>query len=164
MLASTLIMAMVAAILLAVGYFRGEGQHLAGMRAGLDLGLSILPLLVMGLLVAGMILALVPQEAVAKWLGGESGFKGILIGTAAGSITPGGPFITFPIVAGLLRHGAGPGTAVAFITAWMVVALPRVPMEVGILGWKFTGIRLACTFFFPLLAGFIAQTLFTHIE
>jgi uncharacterized membrane protein YraQ (UPF0718 family) len=33
-------------------------------------------------------------------------------------------------------------------------------MEVGILGWKFTAIRVACTFFFPPIAGLIAQALF----
>ena len=164
MLVSTLIMATIAAALIAVGYFRGQDQHLAGMRAGFDLGVSILPLVVVGVLVAGMIQALIPEQAVAKWLGAEAGLKGILIGTAAGSLTPGGPFVTLPIVAGLLRHGVGTGTAIAFITAWLIIALPRLPMEVGILGWKFTGIRFACTFFFPVLAGFIAQALFSQAE
>jgi hypothetical protein len=32
-------------------------------------------------------------------------------------------------------------------------------MEVGILGWQFTLIRVASTFFFPPIAGFIAQSL-----
>jgi len=31
---------------------------------------------------------------------------------------------------------------------------------VGILGWRLTFIRLASTFFFPPIAGFIAQALF----
>jgi len=33
-------------------------------------------------------------------------------------------------------------------------------MEMGILGWEFTLIRIASTFFFPPIAGLIAQTLF----
>jgi hypothetical protein len=35
-----------------------------------------------------------------------------------------------------------------------------LPMEVAILGWKFALIRLASTFFFPPIAGLIAQTFF----
>jgi hypothetical protein len=49
---------------------------------------------------------------------------------------------------------------VAFLTAWSLVAVSRLPMEVGILGWKFTLIRILTTFFFPPVAGFLAQTFF----
>lgn len=61
---------------------------------------------------------------------------------------------------GLLRTGARVGTMVAFLTGWSLWAVTRLPMEVGILGWKFTIIRIASTFFFPPIAGLIAQTLF----
>jgi len=35
-----------------------------------------------------------------------------------------------------------------------------LPMEVGILGWKVTLIRVVCTFFFPPIAGLIAHIFF----
>ena len=70
--------------------------------------------------------------------------------------------MSLPIVAGLLRSGASAGTMVAFLTGWSLWAVSRLPMEVGgILGWKFTLIRIASTFFFPPIAGLIAQALFT---
>jgi len=56
------------------------------------------------------------------------------------------------------------GTLVAFLTAWSLWAVARLPMEIGILGWKFTLIRLACTFFFPPIAGFIAQLAFSGVK
>jgi hypothetical protein len=37
-------------------------------------------------------------------------------------------------------------------------------MEIGILGWKFTLVRLACTFFFPPIAGIIAQIAFSGVK
>jgi uncharacterized membrane protein YraQ (UPF0718 family) len=43
---------------------------------------------------------------------------------------------------------------VAFLTAWSLWAVARLPMEIGVLGWEFTLIPLACTFFFPPIAGF----------
>ena len=49
---------------------------------------------------------------------------------------------------------------VAFLTAWSLWAVARLPMEVGVLGWRLTLARLASTFFFPPIAGLIAQLLF----
>jgi len=37
-------------------------------------------------------------------------------------------------------------------------------MEVGVMGWEFTLIRLACTFFFPPIAGLIANILFSRVS
>ena len=69
-----------------------------------------------------------------------------------------------PIVAGLLRTGASIGTMVSLMTAWSLIAVARMPMEVGILGWKFALIRLACVFFFPPIAGLIANKLFSSVN
>ena len=149
MVIPTIVMGGLAFALLALGYVRGEGEHLQGLRSGLGMILQILPLLLCAFLVAGMVQVLLPRDLIAKWVGAESGFRGILIGTVAGGLSPGGPYVSLPIVAGLLRAGAGTGTMIAFLTGWSLWAVARLPMEVGILGWKFTVIRLATTFFFP---------------
>jgi uncharacterized protein len=161
MLVPTIIMGALAAILLIVGYYQGQGQHIIGLKAGLNMTVEILPLLIFAFIVAGMIQVILPQQLVLKWVGVESGMRGIIIGTIAGGFTPGGPYVSLPIIAGLLRSGASIGTMVAFLTGWSLLAVARLPMEVGILGWKFTLIRLASTFFFPPIAGFIAQSLFS---
>lgn len=161
MLMPTIIMGVIAAVLLAVGYSRGGGEHIGGLRASLDMTLQILPLLVFAFIVAGMMQVLIPTELISKWVGAESGLKGILLGSVAGALTPGGPFVSMPIVAVLIRAGASVGTTVAFLTGWSIVSVARIPMEVGLLGWKFTAIRLTVTFFFPPLAGIIAQRLFS---
>jgi uncharacterized membrane protein YraQ (UPF0718 family) len=160
MLIPTAIMGALAMVLLLVGYFRGQGEHLMGMKSALTLVVEILPLLFFAFIVAGMVQVLLPREVVSKWVGVESGMRGIIVGTLAGGLTPGGPFVSMPIAVGLLHSGASVGTLVAFLTAWSLWAFARLPMEVGILGWKFTVIRVACTFFFPPIAGLIAQTFF----
>ena len=160
MLIPTIIMGVLAIILFLIGYYKGQGQHISGVKSALSMAIEILPLLILAFIVAGMIQVLVPPEPVSKWIGGESGIRGILIGTIAGALVPGGPYVCFPIAVGLLRSGAGIGTMVAFLTAWSLWAVSRLPMEVGILGWKFTLIHIASTFFFPPIAGVIAQTFF----
>ncbi len=160
MLIPTIIMAVLAAIFLIVGYYKGQGQNLTGIKLAMNMTVQILPLLVFAFIVAGMAQVLLPQELISKWIGAESGIRGIFIGTVAGALAPGGPYVSLPVAAGLLRSGAGVGTMVAFLTGWSLWAVSRLPMEVGILGWKFTLIRLASTFFFPPIAGFIAHIFF----
>jgi uncharacterized membrane protein YraQ (UPF0718 family) len=164
MLIPTIIMAVLAIVLLAVGYSKGEGQHIQGLRSGVKMIVEILPLLMFAFIVAGMVQILLPQELLSRWIGEESGLKGIFIGTVAGGLTPGGPYVSLPLVAGLLKAGAGVGTVVAFLTAWSLWAVARLPMELGILGWKFTFVRLVCTFFFPPIAGFLAQMFFSGFK
>jgi len=164
MLIPTIIMGVIAIALLIIGYQRGGGEHILGLKSGGTLLLQILPLLIFAFIIAGMVQVLVPTEVISKWVGVESGLRGILIGTVVGGFMPGGPMTCLPIAAGLLRVGASVGTMVAFLTAWSLWAFSRLPLEIGILGWQFTLIRLACTFFFPPIAGLIANTFFSHIS
>jgi uncharacterized membrane protein YraQ (UPF0718 family) len=157
MLVPTIIMGALAMILLFIGYYKGQGQHIRGVKLTLNMMVQILPLLVFAFIVAGMVQVLIPRELVSKWVGAESGMRGIFIGTVAGALAPGGPYVSLPVAAGLLQAGAGVGTMVAFLTGWSLWAVSRLPMEVGILGWKFTLVRIASTFFFPPIAGLIAQ-------
>ena len=160
MLIPTIIMGVIAAVLVSMGYFRSGGEHLTGLKSAGRLTIEILPLLFFAFIVAGMTEVLLPRELISRWVGSESGFRGILIGTVAGALAPGGPYVSLPIAAGFLKAGASVGTMVAFVTGWSLWAVGRLPMEVRILGWKFTLIRLGCTFFFPPIAGWIAQVFF----
>jgi uncharacterized membrane protein YraQ (UPF0718 family) len=161
MLIATVIMGFLAIILVSIGYYKGGGEHVLGLKSAMNMTIQILPLVIFAFIVAGMIQTLVPQEFISKWIGRESGIRGILIGTLAGSLVTGGPYVSLPVAAGLLRSGASVGTTVAFLTGWSLWAFSRLPIEVSVMGWKFTLIRLLSTFFFPPIAGLIANRLFS---
>ena len=164
MLIPTIILAVLAVVLTFLVYQKGGGEHILGLKTSGNLLVQVVPLLIFAFIVAGMIPLLVPREMISQWVGAESGFRGVLIGTAVGAFLPGGPFVTLPMAIGLLRVGASVGTMVALLTGWSLLAFSRLPMEIGILGWKFALIRLACTFFFPPIAGLIANKLFSGIN
>jgi len=164
MLIPTIIMGVLAIALLFIGYQKGGGEHILGLKSAGNMVIQIIPLLIFAFIIAGMVQVLVPHELISKWIGAESGIRGLLIGTVVGGFAPGGPMVSMPIAAGLLRAGASIGTMVAFLTAWSIWAVTRLPLEVGIMGWKFVLIRLACTFFFPPIAGLIANRFFSHIK
>lgn len=164
MLVPTIIMGGLAIMLILIGYCKGERQHISGLKQAFNLTVEIVPMLVFAFVVAGMVQVLLPRELISKWIGGESGLRGILIGTIAGGLSPGGPYVNFPLVAAFLHAGASMGTIIAFVTSWSLLAVSRLPLEVGILGWKFALIRTASCFFFPPVAGFIAQTFFGNAK
>lgn len=160
MLVPTIIMGVLAIGLLALGYFRGQGEHLQGLKGSKNMLLQVLPMLVFAFVVASMVQVLLPRGAVSRWIGKESGIRGIIIGCITGGMMPGGPYINLPLAAGLMKAGAGIGTGVAFLTAWSIYAVGRLPMELGIMGLRFTIVRLVSTCLFPPLAGLIARALF----
>ena len=162
MLIPLIIMGLLAIVLIFLSYQRGV--HIQGLKTSWSMLIQMLPILVLAMIVAGTIQNLIPSEQISRWIGAESGFRGILIGAVIGAIMPGGPIIFLPMAAGFLRMGANVGTMVAFMTAWSLIAVGRLPLEIGIMGWKFTLIRLVCTFFFAPIAGLIANALFSRVR
>lgn len=160
MFLTTVVMIILAVIFGIIALLEGKPVFLNGANSGVKLFLGILPMLFFAFILAGFIQALIPKEAINRWIGKGSGLKGIFIGCLAGSIVPGGPYTSFPIVASLVKTGASIGTVVSFITAWSLWAFTRLPIEIGVVGFKLAFVRLASTFLFPPLAGIIAQFLF----
>jgi Na+-transporting methylmalonyl-CoA/oxaloacetate decarboxylase beta subunit len=159
---ATITMIGAALILIFIAYRRGDGSLGIGLRDGGRTLLNILPLLLAAFVVAGLSQALIPKELIVNWLGRDSGLKGIFIATGVGALTPGGPFVSYPLVAVLYNSGAGIGPVVAFVTAWSLWAISRLPLELAIVGPRLTLIRLASTLVFPPLAGVIANWLFNR--
>jgi uncharacterized membrane protein YraQ (UPF0718 family) len=111
-------------------------------------------------LAAGIAQVLIPQEWVREALGEGSGLRGILLGAAAGIITPAGPFVSMPIAVVMLRSGAETGPVVAYLTGWALLALHRlIAWEAPILGWNFALFRWGICLVLPLLAGLLARAL-----
>ena len=148
---------------IAVWYFKGSGAVEEAVRADLRLVLQIVPMIVAGLMLAGLVEVLVPREFVARWLGTSSGFRGLLLATVAGAMTPGGPFSSFPIVLALQRAGADIGTMVTFITAWSVIGINRLLVwEIAFFDPDFLIIRFLSSIPLPIIAGLIARGLFAR--
>lgn len=153
---ATIIMVAAAVILTIVAYLRG-GVHLAGLELAAKTIWDNLLLLLASFAVAGLIQVLIPRELVSRWLGEEAGFKGILLGCLAGGLVPGAPYSVFPIIASVYKAGASVGTVVAFVTAWSLWSLGRLPTEVALIGPRVTVVRMISTLLFPPIAGLIAQ-------
>lgn len=129
-----------------------------GLHEDLGLMTTILPRIVLAMAVAGLMEAILPKDKVAYWVGAESGMRGILIATAAGALTPGGPITSFPFVVALYMAGADRGSLVAYLTSWSLLGFQRVMVwEMPLLGFDFVVVRSLANLPFPILAGLLAR-------
>jgi uncharacterized membrane protein YraQ (UPF0718 family) len=156
---TTAILAAVAAVLLAIAFWRGRDLPLAGLRtAGYTLWRN-LPILLLGFVVAGLAQVLIPKELITGWLGAEAGFKGVLVGCVAGGLVPGAPYAAFPLVAALYQSGASLGAVVGFISAWALWSVSRLPVEIALIDPKPALVRYVVTFAVPPVAGLLAEAI-----
>lgn len=157
------VLVLIAAGLFVAAWLRGDGSHARGLRLGVGLLYRYLPLLLLAFAAAGLLQVVLPAEVVSGWLGTEAGWRGIVIGSVAGMLIPGGPYISFPIIASVMKSGAGMGTVVAMVTSWALLNPTKYPFELALLGPRFTAVRIIVVCVMPLIAGFLAQLLFAGL-
>lgn len=164
--ASFLTLFIIAVILFVIAAcMKGWDLPLSGLVAGGRLLWHLFPRLLLGFALAGMIQVMIPTEYIAKMIGEGSGLKGLTIGIAAGALTPGGPFINFPIVASLYQSGAGVGPLAAYLTAWGTIGINRtIIYEIPLLGAHFAVARYAVSIIVPLIVGIITPLIFKLIR
>ncbi len=151
-------------IILVLGFLAFSQSGWSQVQEGFIKGFTILwhelPLLTAAFLTAGFLQALVKKEFITRWLGKDSGIKGILLACLGGGLIPGGPYAYYPIANALLKSGAGLGVLIAFVTAKNLWSVSRIPLEIAILGTTITIRRYLVTFLIPPVLGFITEKIF----
>lgn len=121
---------------------------------------SVVPMIALGMMLGGLARELADPRRIAPILGAQSGWAGLVLATALGALTPGGPFAAFPIVYALFVAGADVGAVIAYVTAWSVIGVHRVVIwEWPLLGHEFVIVRVLTSLPLPILAGALARVL-----
>jgi uncharacterized membrane protein YraQ (UPF0718 family) len=156
---STALIAALAGGSAAIVYLReGLDRFLAILGSDLVLFGDMLPKMLAGCLIGGFVTMLLPRETVARLIGAESGLLGLLIATATAAVLPGGPFTIYPVAAAFLTVGADAGTAIAFITSWMLLGYNRALVwELPFFGGDFVVWRIVLSLPIPILAGLLGR-------
>ena len=155
-----IILTVAALVLAVIAYLKDPGLPMLGAQTGFKMLWFVLPRLVPALILAGLLQVVIPQEIVARYFGREAGFKGIVIASFAGILTPGGPMVTVPFLVALANSGAARAPLVAYMTSWSLFGMQRIiAWEAPLMGWHFVGVRVVSSLAFPFLAGWIAQML-----
>lgn len=116
------------------------------------------PKILCGFFIAAAMPVLIPQEVLTRWVGRESGVRGLWVACIAGALVPGGPMMIFPLAAGFRMAGAGIGVIIAFVVAWSLYGVNRtVIWEMSFLHIDFVLLRVAICLPLPFLAGWVAM-------
>jgi uncharacterized membrane protein YraQ (UPF0718 family) len=130
----------------------------SALSSDFDIVVFLLPRMIGGMMLAGLVQAILPPDLVARWVGEESGLRGIVIASVVGGLTPGGPMTSFPIVVAFYMSGADRGALVAYLTGWSLLGFQRILVwELPLLGPEFTLYRMAVVATLPVLAGLLAR-------
>jgi uncharacterized membrane protein YraQ (UPF0718 family) len=118
----------------------------------------------LGFTLGGLIQVLIPRAVIAKWLGKTSGLKGILIGSYIGIIMPGGPWVSFPLIASIYKAGAGVGPVIALLTGRAVLSIQMMILwQIPFLGIEIPIAKFIACLLLPPLVGLAGAALFQRI-
>ena len=144
---------------------KGTDGVVVSLRGDLALLVALVPRMMVALAIAGLVQVLVPKDLVARWLGDAGGYRGLILATAAGMATPGGPMLSFPLVLALKAAGANTPTLIAYLTSWSLLGVHRIVMwEIPLFGTEFAVVRFVVSLPMPFLAGLIAGVLVAKLK
>ena len=97
---------------------------------------GVLPQFISVLLFSGLLLALLPPQAIGRLLGREAGLGGMLFSALVGAVALVPVMVVFPLVGRLLEDGAGIAQMAVFISTLTTVGVVTLPMEIRYWGKK----------------------------
>lgn len=93
-------------------------------------------------IIMGLLDVWIPKETLIKYMGPDSGLKGLLIAFTIGTVAAGPLYVAFPIAILLLNKGARLAYVLFFLGVWSSTKLPIVLFEIASLGLTFTIIHI----------------------
>ncbi len=135
------------------------GEIRQWMQATWDFGLMIVPLLFGGIFLTGFIGGLVPEQAVAKVIGGNSllsNFNASFVGMIWYFAT----LTEIPVVEMLTRLGMGRGPALSLLLAGPALSLPSLMVIYRVIGTRKTCMFSVLVVVMSMLVGYLFGVLF----
>lgn len=90
----------------------------------------------------GLLDVWVDRETMIKYMGANSGLRGMLLGFILGSAAAGPLYAAFPMAGVMMKKGARLLNIFIFIGAWSTTKIPLIMFETATLGFRFMALRL----------------------
>ena len=151
----------VAVISLSIILSLSEGESNDWMKETWGFAKQILPLLAIGVLVAGFLLGspdggrgIIPNEWIAALVGGNSLFSN-LFASVTGAFMYFATLTEIPIVQGLVNSGMGKGPALALLLAGPALSLPNMLVIRSVIGTQKTIVYVSLVMVMATVSGLI---------
>ncbi len=148
---------------LAVVTARDQGELGQWFASSWGYAKQILPLLLGGVLLAGLLLGrpghegLLPSSWVESAVGGN-GIAATLFASVAGAFMYFATLTEVPILQGLIGAGMGPGPSLALLLAGPALSLPNMIVIASVIGWRKTSVYIGLVVVMATVSGLIYGT------
>ena len=138
----------------------GKGETREWIDQSWGFAKQILPLLLAGVLVAGLLLGrpgsegLIPSTWISSAVGGNSLFAN-LFASVVGAFMYFATLTEVPILEGLIGNGMGKGPALALLLAGPALSLPNMLVIRSVLGWKKTAVFVMLVIVMATISGIV---------
>jgi len=151
------------AFLVLVSLFRSSEKTLSALRMTVKKILRFfLPFIIM-LVMVSIILSVIPERLITRYLVEGNRFADVLIASLLGSVTMMPGFIAFPLAGILLKKGVPYMVLSALTTTLMMVGVLTYPVEKEYFGMKVTILRNVISFFIALAVAFMTGVFFGEV-
>ena len=120
--------------------------------------LMVLPMLLAVIGLMGLFETLVTPEMIHSIFRG-SAWADTILGTFAGAISVGQPFLSYAIGGELLNEGVSLYAVTAFILSFVTLGLVQLPLEWSLFGVRFTLLRNLLSFLFAIVISVLTVTI-----
>ena len=117
---------------------------------------KIFPLLILVFFIVFIINLLLKPETISKHLGENAGFRGWFYAVFGSIIISSPPYITFPLLGELKKHGMKYKFIAVFLNT-RNVQLAFLPVMAHYFGWLFAGVISAYIIIYSILSGIILE-------
>lgn len=142
-------------VFVCVSLVKDRDKTWQGIKKGLSMFIRLLPALVTMLMMVAVILWIIPEETIVRYLGTGSGASGWALAALFGSVSLIPGFIAFPLSSVLIKSGVAYSTIAVFITTLMMVGIVTLPLESRYFGLKTALVRNLLSLVAALLTGFL---------
>lgn len=111
------------------------------------------------MILLGLMDVWIPRERMIKYMGKDSGVKGIILAMLIGIIGAGPMYAAFPFTAVLIKKGVKFSNVIIFMNAWCVIKISTVLFEISSLGYNFTLLRLIINIPGVIIMGYLTEKL-----
>jgi len=151
------------AVLTLISFVFDRKKTLKGIKKGMMMFFKILPTLLSVIIIVSVVLYLVSDEVLIKYLGKDAGLGAYVSAALIGSVSIIPGFIAYPLAGILLKTGVSFSVLSVFITTLKMVGILTIPIEARFFGLKTAIIRNSLSFIGAILVGGSMALIFYYI-
>ena len=152
---TTIIINVIAFAGLLIAFSKDKKKAIKSLKMAGKSFIKILPMVFLIIIIIGLLLGFMSPDQISRFVGKQSGVRGILLVGVVGALMHIPALLSFPLAASLLEEGASISAVAAFITTLTMIGTVTLPLEIKELGKKIALLRNGLSFIIAIIIALI---------